>query len=433
MGMARPFGTHSGLRGRKNGPAAGERACAARPRVRAGEIQKERIEAFQALEHTITYEDAVSRCWLEVDLDAIRDNYRTALALVGGKTTLIPVLKADAYGMGAAEVGRLLHREGARLFAVATGDEAEQLLRQLPGEAKVLTLGLVGKNQLSRLIAAGMPLTLFSEGQGRAIAEAAAALGRQAEVHVKVDTGLHRLGLDPETAAETVAQIHSTGRVRIAGLFTHLGIHTAEMDHEQTMKLRRVRDQLREKGIEIPLTHAVDSIGMARYPEDHLDAARVGAWLYGVTPYHYGKPELCKGVARFKARVSQVRTVKKGEMVGYDDDHPLPEDRVIATISAGYVDGFPRLAHGQAIEIRGGRALVCGLVCMDQLMADVTDIPGVTEGDEVVFVGGIIGLNEYARMGQLNRNEAWARIGKRVPRVYFGGGAPVRVRSEGWA
>jgi alanine racemase len=95
----------------------------------------------------MTYEDAISRCWLEVDLDAIRDHYRSGRALVGSKTTLIPVLKADAYGMGAAEVGRLLHREGARLFAVATFDEAEQLMRQLPGDSKVLTLGLVGKNQ----------------------------------------------------------------------------------------------------------------------------------------------------------------------------------------------------------------------------------------------------------------------------------------------
>ena len=106
-----------------------------------------------------------------------------------------------------------------------------------------------------------------------------------------------------------------------------------------------------------------------------------------MTPYRYERPVLCKNVARFKARVSQVRTVKKGELVGYDDDHPLPEDRVIATISAGYVDGFPRLAHGQAIEIRGARAEVCGLVCMDQMMADVSHIPDAAAGDRVLLMG----------------------------------------------
>jgi alanine racemase len=294
----------------------------------------------------------------------------------------------------------------------------------------VLTLGLVGPGQTARLIKAGMPLTLYSEMQGRQIAETARTLGIVADVHVKVDTGLHRLGLDPDTAAEIVADISRTGWIRVAGLYTHLGIHTAEMDRAQTVKLRMVHERLRDHGIEVPMTHAVDSIGMARYPEDHMDAARIGAWLFGVTPYRYERPELCRPVARFKARVSQVRLVKKGELVGYDDDHPLPEDRVIATVSAGYVDGTPRLMHGQDIEIRGARARVYGLVCMDQLMADVTDIPGVSEGDEVTFLGGIISVNEYAKMGNLNRNEAWARIGRRVPRVYFEGGIPVRVRAE---
>jgi alanine racemase len=378
----------------------------------------------------MTYEDATSRCWLEVDLDAIRENYRTAAQMMGDRSKLIPVLKANAYGMGAAEVGRLLYQEGARLFAVATGDEAEQLLRALPEGAKVLTLGLVGPGQARRLIASGMPLTLYSEKQGRLIAEAARTLGVVADVHVKVDTGLHRLGLDPDTAAETVKDICQSGWVRVVGLYTHLGIHTAKMDHAQTAKLRKAREQMAEGGIEVPLTHAVDSIGMARYPKDRMDAARIGAWLYGVTPYLYERPDECRPVARFKARVSQVRLVKKGELVGYDDDHPLPEDRVIATVSAGYVDGTPRLMHNQDIEIRGARAQVVGLVCMDQLMADVTGIPGVSEGDEVTFVGGIIGVNEYAKMGNLNRNEAWARIGRRVPRVYFENGAPAFVRAE---
>ena len=378
----------------------------------------------------MTYEEVVERCWLEVDLDAIRENYRSAAALVGEKVCVIPVLKANAYGMGATEVVRILAAEGADLFAVATGDEAEQLCRTLPEGARVLPMGLMGRRQMARLIEKGMPLTLFSEKQGREVAEAAREAGRAAQVHVKVDTGLHRLGLEPETAAETVQALVETGLIRVEGLFTHLGIHTAEMDARQTATLRRVREELRAVGVEVPMTHAVDSIGMARYPEDHLDAARVGAWLYGVTPYRYNRPELCRNVARFKARVSQVRLVRKGELVGYDDDHPLTEDAMIATISAGYVDGFPRLAHGCDIEIRGARAKVVGIVCMDQLMADASGIPGVSEGDEVTFVGGIISVCEYADSARLNRNEAWARIGRRVPRVYFEDGKPVRVSAE---
>jgi alanine racemase len=378
----------------------------------------------------MTYEEATERCWLEVDLDAIRQNYRSAAKLVGEKVRIIPVLKANAYGMGAVEVGRLLAAEGVDLFAVATGDEAEQLCRALPDGARVLPMGLVGRRQMARLIEKGMPLTLFSERQGLAVVEAAREAGQVARVHVKVDTGLHRLGLEPETAAEAVRALVETDFIQVEGLFTHLGIHTSEMDARQTAALRRVRAELLAAGVEVPMTHAVDSIGMARYPEDHMDAARVGAWLYGVTPYRYDHPELCRNVARFKARVSQVRRVRKGELVGYDDDHPLADDALIATISAGYVDGFPRLAHGCDVEIRGARAKVIGIVCMDQMMVDASGVPGASEGDEVTFVGGIIPLNEYADAAQLNRNEAWARIGRRVPRVYFEGGKPVRVSAE---
>ena len=247
-------------------------------------------------------------------------------------------------------------------------------------------------------------------------------------MHIKVDTGLHRIGLEPETAAAFVAELAETGWIRPVGLYTHLAIHTPEMDAVQVEKLRLVRNGLEARGISIPLTHAVDSIGMAHYPQFHLNAARVGAWLYGVKPSGAGERSRCP--ARFKARVSQVRKVQKGELIGYDDDHPLSRDSVIATVSAGYVDGTPRLGEGWQAEVRGQRANVIELACMDQLMLDVTDIPGVEEGDEVIFVGGLISVEEYARMGRLNRNEAWARIGRRVPRVYFENGKPVRVSAE---
>lgn len=375
----------------------------------------------------MTYEDAISRCWLEVDLDAIRENYRAACEMVGDGAQIIPVLKANAYGMNAVEVAGALKTEGARLFAVASSDEAEQLLREIPG-IEVLVMGLVGEGALRRLIGQNMPIALFSERQGEKIARIAAELGVVARVHVKVDTGLHRLGLEPERAAEYVEGLCAGGNVRACGLFTHLAIHTAEMDSIQVQKLLAVRDALAKAGIEVPLTHAVDSIGMVRYPESHLDGARVGAWLYGVTPRRAPKPSRCVG--RFVARIAQLRRVAKGELIGYDDDHPLDRDSLIATISAGYIDGTPRVGEGWQVEIRGRRANVIGIACMDQLMADVTDIPDVNEGDEVVFVGGGIDVEEYSKMGRFNHNEAWARIGRRVPRIFYESGKPVRVRAE---
>ncbi len=375
----------------------------------------------------MTYEDATSRCWLEVDLDAIRDNYRDAKAMVGAGAQIIPVLKANAYGMNAVEVGRMLAREGARRFAVASADEAEQLLAALP-EVEVLAMGLVGEGAMRRFIRRGQPLTLYSESQGKQIAALAAELGVRARVHVKVDTGLHRLGLEPEEAADFVAGLCAGGHVRVCGLFTHLAIHTAEMDRMQVEKLCAVRDALAARGIAVPLAHAVDSIGMARYPDLHLDAARVGAWLYGVRPR--GAAARCRTPARFKARIAQLHWLRAGELVGYDDDHPLRRDSRVATISAGYVDGTPRVGDHWQVEIRGRRADVIGIACMDQLMADVTDIPDAAEGDEVTFVGGGIGIDEYAEMGHFNRNEAWARIGRRVPRIFYENGVLARVCAE---
>ena len=376
----------------------------------------------------MTYEDAVSRCWLEVDLDAIRDNYRTARAMMGDGAKIIPVLKANAYGMNAVVVAEALRAEGAQLFAVATTDEAEQLLDNVDG-IEVLPMGLAGEGAMRRLIRRGMPLTLYSEKQGEHIRSIACELGIPARVHVKVDTGLHRLGLEAHSAAETVERLCADGHILPVGLFTHLAIHTAEMDAAQLQLLRNVKCELARRSVCVPLTHAVDSIGLVRYPQGRMDAARIGAWLYGVCPRN--APVQCRVPARFRARVSQVRALPAGELIGYDDDSPLERDSVIATVSAGYVDGTPRKGTGWQVEIRGQRANVVGIACMDQLMIDVTDIPGVQEGDIVTFVGGIIGIDEYAdKMGSLNRNEAWARIGRRVPRIFFKEGRPVRVCAE---
>ncbi len=359
------------------------------------------------------------RCWLEVNLGAVRENYRLARALIGAKPTIIPVMKADAYGMGAIAVGRALFSEGARLFAVATGDEAEELAESLPVGVRILTLGLVSQQQAKRLIAANMPLTLFSESQGRMLAAAARDAGKACDVHIKIDTGLHRLGLDPERAVDYIVDILSSGALRIAGLYTHLGIHSPEMDRAQMDKLRAVRDALAARGVTVPMLHAADSIAIARYPDCYMDAVRIGDWLYGVSADGANETRC---VARFRARVSQVRLVSAGALVGYDDEHPLSKDTVVATISAGYVDGTPRVDRcggAWAVEIHGRRAPVIGIACMDQMMVDVTGIPGVAENDVVTFVGGIISLAEYAKMGGFNYNEVWARIGKRVPRVYL--------------
>ena len=375
---------------------------------------------------TISYDEAVSRCWAEVDLDRLAANYRNALAHLRPGVQLICVLKADAYGLGAPVVAGRLWREGQRLFAVASYNEAAQLRRALPG-CEVLILGLVGQAQLPDAIRAGMLLTVFSQRYAQQAAAAAAQAGTPARVHFKVETGLNRLGLDPARAPEIICQALAGGMIRIEGLFTHLALRGPEEDRRQLDLLTGCRDALRARGIDVPMTHALDSIGMVRYPEDQLDAVRTGAWLYGVYPRGYAHPEESRLAMTVKTRIAQLHDVRAGECLGYDETHPLARDSRIATLSAGYIDGYPRLNSRGAVEIRGRRAPVAGLVCMDQMMVDVTDIPDACEGDEVILLGGTIGVDEYADCAQLNRNESLARTGRRVPRVYLEGGRVVRI------
>ena len=364
----------------------------------------------------MTHSEAVARCWAEIDLDALCGNYLRAKELVGA-TPILCVLKANAYGLGAAVIGPELYALGARFFAVASGDEAEELLAVCP-DADVLILGLVSPNQSVRLIQKRALFTLFSAGQGDALIHAASIAGLPARVHVKLDTGLYRLGFSGPCAADEIAALHASPLLKMEGLFTHLALHDRACDDAQFAQFDTIRDALAQRGVTFSCCHALDSIGMVRYPERRMDAVRLGAWLYGNAPARFDHPEFCRPTMQFKARIAQLHTVAAGERIGYDDDHFLTRETRVATLTAGYADGYARLKHSGCVLIRGQRAPVLGLVCMDQMMVDVTDIPSAAPGDEVTLFGDGLSVNEYADMAKLNRNEALARLSRRVVRVY---------------
>ena len=374
----------------------------------------------------ISYEEAISRCWAEVDLSRLVQNYHNALSHLRGGAQLICVLKADAYGLGAKAVAQRLWQEGQRLFAVASYNEAAQLRRALP-DAEVLILGLCGQAQLKKAIESGLLLTVFTAAYAQSVIAAAKEAGRPARVHVKIETGLNRIGLLPQDAPDVVQAMQASGAVALEGLFTHLALRDTASDRAQLDRLTGVRDALAARGIRIPMVHALDSIGMVRYPDDQMDAVRTGAWLYGVYPRGYAHPEESRLAMTVKTRIAQLHCVKAGECLGYDETHPVARDSVVATLSAGYIDGYPRQNSRGEVEVCGRRAPVVGLVCMDQMMVDVTDIPEAREGDEVILLGGSIGVDEYADWASLNRNESLARTGRRVPRVYLENGQVVGV------
>lgn len=377
-------------------------------------------------EKMISYEEATSRCWAEVNLSRLVQNYRNALQHLKPPTQLICVLKADAYGLGAPKVAQRLWQEGQRMFAVASYNEAAEIRKLLPA-CDVLILGICGDEQLVHAIKAGMLLTVFSQRYAEAVIRIARDVGVKARVHVKLETGLNRLGFEPEEAVDAILHMADSNCIKLEGLFTHLALRNQESDRHQIDYLTGCRDALATRGVTIPMVHALDSIGMVRYPDDHLDAVRTGAWLYGVYPRRYAHPEESQLALTVKTRIAQLHKVRAGECLGYDETHPISRDSVIATLSAGYIDGYPRLNSVGEVEIRGKRAPVVGLVCMDQMMVDVTDVPEACEGDEVILLGGGIGVDEYAEWGKLNRNESLARTGKRVPRIYLEDGRVVEI------
>ena len=376
----------------------------------------------------MTYAQATARCWAEINLTNLEANYKTALSFLDGKALLIPVLKANAYGCGAKRVAQSLYSLGAKLFAVACLYEAEEIRKVVP-DADILIMGLTGSAECEQAIEQDFLLTAYSPKSAGIISETARRIGVRARVHLKVDTGLHRLGFAPEQTDALIQCAHSPS-LTIEGLYTHLALRNREEDDRQFAFLERAHQALSDSGLTVPMLHAGDSIGMVRYPHRHYDGIRAGAWLYGVCPYRYAHPEKCLEVLTVKTRISQIHEVKAGSCVGYDDEHPITRDSRIATLSAGYVDGFPRLNNAGEVLINGKRAPVLGLVCMDQMMVDVTEIPDAEEGGVATLLGSGISVDEYASVAKLNRNEALSRTGRRVPRVYLKNNEPCSIVLE---
>ena len=364
----------------------------------------------------MTYEQLTARCWAEIDIDMVRHNYLTACEECPG-TRVIPVLKADAYGLGAAKVAPALWEAGCDMFAVAEYGEAAEI-REVCPEADIMVMGYTHPALFDEALLRGIILTIQDMEGAQLLSHAAKGLNKTARIHIKLDTGLHRLGLAPATAAETIAQIAELKNIAIEGIFTHLALRGKESDDLQLARFDAVTAKLDEMGIKYGMRHALDSIGMLLYPERRMDAVRAGAWVFGSANRHFPNPEKCPLPLRLRARITRVERIAAGECLGYDDDHPLTRDSIIATVGCGYYDGVPRVCSKGYVAVGGQRAPIVGLVMMDQLTVDVTDIPGVKQGDAVTFFGDGISLLEASGWYSWNRNELMARISRRVVKIY---------------
>ncbi len=391
----------------------------------------------------------------DVDLDAVAHNFRQVKAMLGSQNSpgqsaakAAVVLKADAYGLGAVPVARVLLREGADMLAVACLPEAVQLRRAFP-DAPILVMGHTPNEFFPEAVSNRITCTIFDYEQAVELSAAARAAGTTAVTHIKVDTGMNRLGLKPElftpfspgstegSAAGMLARMADLPDLRLEGIFTHLALSDQAGDAAQFAVFSRLLDEAAALGLRFPLRHVCDSIGLMRYPEYRLDMVRAGAVMYGVTPMN---TPLTAGADmrtpfRFSTRISRIRPLVAGEGVGYDYTWRAPEGgALVATLPVGYADGYKRcLSNVARVIVRGVTAPVVGLVCMDQCTVDVSAVPGVSEGDEVVLLGGDsaarsgegIPVLEMANWARTNRNDVICSVGRRVPRVYSEGGMVV--------
>ena len=358
---------------------------------------------------------------VEVDLEAIRHNVRR---LKPAGAELMAVVKADAYGHGDVPVARAALEAGATWLGVALVEEG-LALREAGISARILVLSELPRGAEAEAVRADLTPTVYTEEGVEALAREARAAGRALPVHVKLDTGMHRVGLwPPERAVELCRLVVERG-LELEGLWTHFA--SAESDEPTTLaqleRFLRAAEAVREAGLRPRLLHAANSAATIRFPKAHLDFVRPGAAVYGLA----AGPGLAEGLRpamTLRSRVSFVKRLEAGERLSYGHRYRLERDAWVATVPVGYADGYPRALSGKAdVLIRGRRHRVAGTVTMDQLLVDCGEEP-VAPGDEVVLLGAQgserITAEELAEHAGTIGYEIVTAISARVPREHVG-------------
>jgi len=361
-----------------------------------------------------------------VDLGAIRHNVGVLRESVGPSVALMAVVKANAYGHGAAPVARACLAAGCAWLAVATVDEG-LALRRAGIEAPLLTLGPSDPAEYPAALSHDLSLAVGSPANATALAQVAGALGLTARVHAKVDTGLNRFGIPAARAVAEIAAIAALPHLVVEGIYTHFA--SSEEDDKSSARRQLalfmdVLDLLDGRGVRPLLRHASNSGAILDLPDARLDLARPGIALYG---YHPAGPDADQHGLRpaltLRTRLARVEAAPVGAGVSYNHTFHTARPSVLGLVPLGYADGLPRLLSNKGHMLVGGkRCPIVGRVCMDQTVLDVTDAPGAAVGDEVVVIGrqgdGYIGADEIGAHVETNAYETLCRITPRVPRDY---------------
>ncbi len=374
--------------------------------------------------------------WLEINLSAIADNVSNLKTVLGPQREIIAVVKADGYGHGVLPVSQVALNAGARMLAVAMVEEALELT-QAGLQAEVLILSATPRQAAATIVEYGFHAPLTDMAGAQALSQAAQELHRPANVHIKVDTGMHRLGVAAEEIADYCATIKSLPGLAIRGIFTHFASSSSDPQFTlaQLGSFKKVTAQAEAAlGYSIPLKHCANSGAIVRYPESWLDAVRPGALIYGIprNPGGVYMPTMRQAVT-LRANISCVKPIEAGAGVGYGLTWTALEDTRIALLPVGYADGYDRLLSNNADALlRGQRVPVVGAVSMDCTIIDVGAIAGAGVDEEVVLVGQQgdenITVAEIADRCDTVIQEVVSRFSPRLPRVYTHDPGDVRVK-----
>ncbi len=369
--------------------------------------------------------------WAEVNLTAIKRNVQEIRRILGTDIEIMAVVKANAYGHGAVEVSRVALEAGADRLGVAILEEGLEL-RENGIWSPILILGYVPPSQYELAIKENIAQTVFDLKHARDLARLAQKNKKKALIHLKIDTGMGRLGFIPgNRALNDVLEIASLKGVEIEGIYTHMAAADKADKSYSYHQLRNFNDftaRLAEKGLSVKLRHAANSASLIELPETRFNLVRPGITLYGLYPSSEVKRNVVEltPAMSFKAHISHVKKVPPGFSISYGCTYTTRRETIVATVPVGYADGYPRILSNCAeVLVCGRRVPVIGRVCMDQIMLDVTSVPFVEKGEEVVLFGSqgeeYISVDELAEKAKTINYELLCMVSSRVPRIYRGG------------
>lgn len=382
--------------------------------------------------------DETRPVWVEINLDNLAHNIKEVRKHTRKDSLVTAVVKANGYGHGSVEISNTFLENGADRLAVAILTEAIEL-RKANITHPILILGYTPPSQYGKVLEYNLIQTIYNYEEAKILSNKAVEQKKTVTVHLKVDSGMGRIGFLPTNESiEDIMNISKLPSIFIEGIYTHFA-KADEIDkshvNDQFKKYTELVNKLEEKGLNIPIKHVSNSAGIIDLPEFNLNMVRAGIMIYGFYPSdEVNKNNIkLKSAMTLKAKISNLKTVAKGTGISYGQIFITEKESKIATIPIGYADGFTRMLTGKAeVYINGKRANVVGKICMDQCMIDVTEIEDVKLGDEVVIFGyekeGYPEVDELAaKIGTINY-EIICMVGRRVPRVYISDGEIINIK-----